>query len=108
LYIATELAARRVRFNWILLYPEPVYSQDVTVAPAPADMGPSALGPVTVSPTAAAASSLVKSEQASPCAGDPVAAGRNPDEKVIRVARMILLAEEVELGTLPPRLVGNR
>src|SRR4030095_1434452 len=51
-------------------------------------------------------SSLVSSEQASPCPAVLVAARRNPEERAIRVARMVPLDERIELGTLPPRVTG--
>src|SRR5258706_16423878 len=76
---------------------DPVYSHADAVAPDLSPMGPVSLGPVAASPRAAAASSLVKSEQASAGAGALAAARRNPDADRVRAARM------VERFAFPPK-----
>jgi hypothetical protein len=86
--------------------PDPVYSQPDMVAPVPSVIGPIALGPVAGSPSAAAASSLVSSEQAVPGACALAAAVSNQDEDINRVAVMVMLAERMDLRTLPPRVTS--
>src|SRR5689334_13665755 len=101
--------------------PDPVYSQADTVVPVGSDMGPVALGPVAPSPRAAAASSFVRSEQASPGAGNLAAVAvtmrvatiaapaERTDRDMIILRRMSLSPLDIttDRSSWPPHRLGS-